>query len=129
MREEHHIIPEAYGGTDGPLVSLCDTHHTTIHKMATALKKGKNPSHLLGTTNPEQVRKLMWLATRIQEAEERTRNDPNKRTTVVVNLDPEVRAALEALASVYPTQRGRPALIRTAILFLYRHHFQSLSNR
>ena len=33
-REEHHVVPRAYGGTDGPTVSLCLVCHTRAHKHA-----------------------------------------------------------------------------------------------
>ena len=31
---EHHVVPQAYGGTNGPRVVLCGTHHTLIHDIA-----------------------------------------------------------------------------------------------
>lgn len=123
QREEHHIVPQAYGGTDGPTVSLCDGHHTVIHKIAVALKNGRPHQAHLGTYDPQQIQKLMWLATVIQEAEAKTRNDPNKRASVVVNMDAETRNQLDALASVYPEARGRAALIKTAIKALYSRHY------
>jgi hypothetical protein len=124
-REDHHIIPQAYGGTDGPLVSLCDSHHTAVHKIAVALKNQKPYQHLLGTYDQGQINKLLWLATRIQEAELATRNDPNKRMQVVVTLDGLMRAKLDALVNIYPSAKGRAELIRTAIEFLYTHHFKA----
>lgn len=123
MREEHHIIPQAYGGTDGPTVSLCDGHHTALHRIAVALKGGKPYQHFLGTYDPIQISKLLYLATRVQEAEERTRNDPNKRSSVAVTIDSDVRRKLQALAPLYPAAKGRAALIRTAINALYSSHF------
>lgn len=31
---EHHVVPQSYGGTYGPKVVLCGTHHTVIHDIA-----------------------------------------------------------------------------------------------
>ena len=31
---DHHIVPQAYGGVDGPQVTLCGSHHTLIHEVA-----------------------------------------------------------------------------------------------
>lgn len=31
---DHHVIPQAYGGRDGPQVTLCASHHTFIHAVA-----------------------------------------------------------------------------------------------
>lgn len=126
QREEHHVVPQAYGGTDGPTVSLCDGHHTAIHKIAVALRHNKPHHQFLGTYDRTQIAKLEYLAEVIQRAEERTRNDPNKRTSVVLGLDAETRAMLDALGGVYPQCRGRAALIRTAIRNLYLQHFRSL---
>ena len=41
----HHVIPQAYGGRDGPTVELCADHHNMIHaaavKIASAIRRGK----------------------------------------------------------------------------------------
>ena len=31
---DHHVVPQAYGGTNGPQVTLCASHHTVIHQVA-----------------------------------------------------------------------------------------------
>ena len=31
---EHHVIPRAYGGTNGPTVILCANHHNLVHTLA-----------------------------------------------------------------------------------------------
>lgn len=42
---EHHVIPQACGGRDGPTVMLCADHHNLIHYLAvrlvSALRQGK----------------------------------------------------------------------------------------
>lgn len=38
---EHHVIPQAYGGKDGPTVTLCANHHNLIHELAKAHMSGK----------------------------------------------------------------------------------------
>lgn len=44
---EHHVIPQANGGTNGPTVMLCAEHHNMIHKVAvkilTLIRNGKEP--------------------------------------------------------------------------------------
>lgn len=32
--EYHHIVPQSYGGTDGPQVALCGNCHTGIHTLS-----------------------------------------------------------------------------------------------
>lgn len=126
QREEHHVVPQAYGGTDGPTVSLCDGHHTAIHKIAIAWKQKKPHHQFLGTYDREQIAKLEYLAQVIFNAEQVTRDDPNKRLQVVLSLDSEMKTMLEALGRVYPGARSRAALIRTAIRELYLRHYRSL---
>lgn len=57
----HHCVPRAYGGENGPQVTLCATHHTFIHTVA--LKKRSFHEGLVheNTTNPEQRQKLLQL--------------------------------------------------------------------
>lgn len=31
--DEHHVVPEAYGGEDGPQITLCGSHHTLVHNL------------------------------------------------------------------------------------------------
>ncbi len=38
--EEHHVVPCHLGGTNGPVVSLCDGCHTKVHDSATKLYRG-----------------------------------------------------------------------------------------
>lgn len=128
MREEHHIIPRAYGGADGPTVSLCDLHHTTLHKIAVALKAGKSHYQLTAGHNPEQHGKLMLLATRVYEAEQATRNDPNKKTLLVLSLDGQLTRMVDDLKSVLPGVRGREAVARAAITSLWNRHFMGGNN-
>lgn len=123
--EVHHIIPQAYGGTDGPTVSLCDTHHTALHKIALALWTNKTYHNLLGTSDPNQVTKLLWLATRVNEARAAVENDPNKLTHVMVPLLQKDRLALDHLMRLHPHIKGRQQMIKYAIYSLYKTHLGS----
>ena len=85
--ERHHLFPRAFGGTDGPVVSLCDFDHTRVHKIAYAVKaKRDHKTFLLGTT-VEQQKKLLWIASLIVKAEALTKGDKNKPIKVVLVLD------------------------------------------
>lgn len=122
-REEHHIIPRAYGGSDGPVVSLCDSHHTALHKMAVALASGKPYFQHLNGHSRDQQNKLLFLATRVRDAEAATRNDPNKKASVVLSLDAATASKLDALKKVYPQARSRAGVIKVAIDVLYNRTF------
>jgi hypothetical protein len=39
--QEHHVLPRASGGIDGPTVDLCGTCHQTVHDAAKRMSKGK----------------------------------------------------------------------------------------
>lgn len=122
-REEHHIIPRAYGGADGPTVSLCDAHHTLLHKVAVALINDKSTFTLLRTEPRENHMKVMWLASRVVNAHLATKNDPNKAASVMLTLNLKHRTMVDRLKKVYPKARGRAAVLEIALENLYRRHF------
>jgi hypothetical protein len=121
--ERHHIIPRQAGGTDGPQVSLCDVHHTKLHKIALRLKS-KKPyfEFLVGESDPRK-QKLLWLASRVYNAFELTSGDPNKKVAVVLALDSKSQAMIDKLKKVYPNLRSREAILNLALTSLYNKHF------
>jgi hypothetical protein len=56
---EHHCIPQAYGGVDGPTVTLCGVCHNLIH--AAALKRMLDWNTVLPSKNPQRHGKLTDL--------------------------------------------------------------------
>lgn len=120
--EVHHVIPQAYGGTDGPTVELCDTHHTALHKIALRLRSKKGYRHLLGTDDLEQVKKLLWLATRVNIAWKAVRDDPNRKVALSIVLNSEDAEKLEQLQVIYQ-KKGKNAIFTLALDTLYRKHF------
>ncbi|MNL62984.1 hypothetical protein D3C87_1870610 [compost metagenome] len=81
--------------------------------------------HLLGTRDPDMIRKLKWLATKVNEAEALVRNDPNKRVDVLMSLDYDTRQMLDQLLKVYPHVKGRAGLLKVAVHALHRQHFMN----
>lgn len=117
----HHIVPRAYGGIDGPQVSLCDSHHTALHQIALKLYSGK-PYYDLLPHEPSQDRKVLWLASIVVNARRLVENDPNKPTPIVVIVNGETKERLKKLKRIY---RGSFAdLMLHAVDSLYRKHFQ-----
>lgn len=123
VRHDHHLIPRAFGGTDGPTVSICNKHHDILHKIAVALKSKKPYFHLLTNEPKDRVTKLIWMATLVFNAEQATRNDPNKRAMVLLSLDQEQQHMVESLKKVYPRLRSREAIFNAALQLLYSKHF------
>jgi|SRR5882672_7343769 len=120
--ERHHIIPQQAGGKDGPQVSLCSRHHQKLHNIALRLKSKKPYFDITAGEPPERIKKLLWLATRVHDAFELVRNDPNKMTSVVLSIDREMRGKLDYLKKIYPQLKSREAIVNFAIDALYQKH-------
>ena len=122
-REEHHIIPRAAGGTDGPQVSLCDVHHTKAHKISLRLSKEKPYFDLLEGESQDSKKKLLWLASRITNAFALVANDPNKKVLAILSLDAKHQKQIAMLKKVYPHARSREAIYEIALQSLFQKHF------
>lgn len=122
MREDHHIIPRAYGGIDGPQVSLCDSHHTALNNIALRLYS-KRPFTELLTNSDDQNKKLMWLASVVCNARIATENDPNKKQILILSPKGETFNKLKQLKKIYGNI-SREKLIEFAIDKLYSQHFK-----
>lgn len=123
QREDHHVIPCAYGGVDGPTVTLCTTHHSKLHDIAVARKSGRDfQTSLLGET-ADATKHLLWLANQVYQAEQTMRDDPNKATSVTVTLNAKARQQVDQLKHVYPKARSREAVLLLALEHLHRKHF------
>jgi hypothetical protein len=122
-KEVHHIIPRAAGGSDGPTVTICETHHGKLHKIANCMSSGKPHFSFVSDETPEQKQKLYWLASRVFNAFQLTDDDPNKQVMVIMNLDRKQQLMIDRLRKVYPKARGREALLAFALDSLYSKHF------
>lgn len=122
-REEHHLVPQAYGGADGPTVSLCANHHSALHTIAVHMKSGKPYHEILGGHDNIQQAKLLKLAEIVYNSEQATRNDPNKRVLVTLNLTRQQDVMIQRLKKVYPQAKGRSDVLLLALTALYQRHF------
>jgi hypothetical protein len=121
-REEHHVIPRAYGGENGPIVSLCDSHHTAIHEIASHLFLRKSFNHLL-ESDKQKTEKLLYLANIAYNARVLVENDPNKpRVIIIQNFKGDTHTKLVKLKTLYP-KLSRSKIIEIAIQRLYNNHF------
>lgn len=122
--EHHHVIPQAFGGTDGPTVSICDSHHTKLHSIAVQMKAAKPYASFLKGETSERAKKVLYLATAVYNAQQVTRNDPNKLASAMVKLNARHKRQLDQLKAVYPNLRSREAVLLHALEFLHSRHFQ-----
>jgi len=126
-QQDHHIVPRAYGGTDGPQVSLCSAHNTALHEIALKLYT-KKPYFDFLTRDPAQDQKLLWLASVAYNARLATENDPNKKPLLVESVRKETMLQLKQLKAVYP-KTSRAKLLEAAVNALYTRHFVNKTNQ
>lgn len=125
IRHDHHIVPRAYGGVDGPTVTICDTHHSKTHRLAESLMHNKQKDRyqlLLGEPAP-QVKKLLYLADVIRNAWLATKNDPNKLAQVTLTLNRDQQLMVTKLKAIYPKAKSRNAILDIALQSLYNKHY------
>lgn len=123
VMERHHIIPRAAGGADGPTVDICESHHQILHKIALRLSSKKPYLDLIGNETPEQRKKLYFLATRVYNAFQATKDDPNKKVAAIVELDRKQQDQITQLMNIYPQCKSREAVLALALEVLFNKHF------
>lgn len=124
-RNDHHIVPRAAGGADGPQVSLCSDHHDALHKIALRIAAKKPYFDLISNETDEQKRKLYWLATVVSNSFAAVKNDPNKKTSALIELDRRQQDMISQLMRVYPQAKSREALLALALEALFLKHFSN----
>lgn len=123
--EEHHMIPRAYGGQDGPVICLCAVCHSNTHKLADASGKEKPTLQLAQsiakTTNKISLTRLQQLAIIILQSKQITVNDKNKTAVYIDRFEAQTLRELKELAKVY--QLNQKQLVRLAIRTLHQKTF------
>lgn len=122
VEERHHLFPRCAGGTDGPIVSLCDTHHSKAHKIANHLKSRRDYSPLLVGLTKESQQRLMWIASLIVKAEALTAGDPNKQPKVMLLPTVDDRQKLAKLMTTLGV-KNRAQVYEVAMRGLYKSIF------
>ena len=79
---EHHIIPQAYGGVDGPTVTLCATCHNGVHHVA----DGRVDMQPTSWNETERLHRAQWLVSAIAQARIVASKSANKRVIVTLEL-------------------------------------------
>lgn len=116
LAHEHHIIPQAAGGTDDPtnLVMLCATCHHALHMIGLDILNGKTnrARDRLALQWPEPARReqATHLANTVaEEFAEKRRKGPPEEHMVQLMLDHDTFAHLKLLAQKHP---GKPGVAR-----------------
>lgn len=123
--ELHHIVPRAYGGTQGPQTSLCGNCHSGIHNLS--FKRSLFDGKLLTANSvlaqlevdcdwvPEVFKnqKVLLHAWCLGDVVFRARmnfkekDEPTKRVKIQVELQGEDSSRLKKLARTYKTSQER----------------------
>lgn len=123
LRHQHHVIPSAAGGYDGPQVSLDSSHHNLLHSVAARMMSaGGGWEQLVQSMKPDHRQRLLYLSTRVVEAFKYAENDPNKRITVNLSVSTAENAAIKKLADFHGMSKDR--LLRKLLADEYRLRFQ-----
>lgn len=115
------MVPRAYGGADGPQISLCDSHHNMMHKIALALITKSNYFKYLSGSK-EQDKRSLYLAATIQKSHALYSKDPNKRITVVSSFSSEEMKTIAALKKVLGL-KSQSSVVRHAVQLLAARTF------
>lgn len=122
IRNQHHVVPQAAGGTDGPTVTLCSSHHDLLHwvaEKASSHRRLRNDfqrlageiDNLLNGLPGAAKARVIYLADIVTRAFAATANDPNKRTGISVNATPELLSKLDALKRALGVRSRESALV------------------
>ena len=110
---DHHIIPRAFGGADGPQVRICSPHHQLLHALATVLVA--NGRVTVADLDVPTAERVMFLASRAAMAELRTEAEPNKRILTSFYLSQTDNAALAKRLARTTPRLSKQALMETLV--------------
>jgi len=99
VQEFHHPVPQSFGGSSGPTISICSGHHTAVHNISLRLKSGKEYKDLLDKTSSYLINpRLVHLANIIVRTMSEFGKDPNRRVPIPFSLPYHVNDKLKLLA-------------------------------
>lgn len=138
LRHEHHKVPKALGGSDGPenLVSLCHADHNNLHLLAYMMINPKRSHEVEPTVVSifpdamESRRRLIEFSKIVAKEmalKKEIKKDPMGETRVVVELPTRYAQLLRLAGYESPAANGRPAgvarMIRQIVAKYLMHKF------
>lgn len=101
---DHHVIPRAYGGSDGPRVMICNSCHEAIHDAAeknlTAEQYSIQKAAKKCWNKPEDLYRANHLIKIIQEAKQMASKSSNKTVLISVRLSAKENQILSDFAKL-----------------------------
>lgn len=86
VQEFHHPVPRAFGGSNGPVISLCSGHHSNVHDVALRLAADAPSRDIVGHETPSNIARIYHLARIIVRAMETFGTDPNRKVPIHFSL-------------------------------------------
>lgn len=114
--EGHHVVPRAYLGSSGPVVTLCGVCHSVVHKQS---HQPRNNRKFSG--NEIQIAKLTYLSECVWNSRIATKRLARSRV-LSMNLSPNLHAKLRAVQHVDGTSSIEKTIQRL-IELAYKHRF------
>jgi hypothetical protein len=114
-------VPRAFGGENGPTVTICVDCHTLAHRLGEKFYSGKWSKPAF--TDPNMQSRLEYLGIVIANAQHAVEGDANKRVSYCGVFDGEAHSKLKRLCEYYG--RSQHKIILYAINELYNRTFVS----
>jgi hypothetical protein len=136
FEHQHHEIPQAAGGSDGPLASLCAGCHATLHRVADMLMSKRaglaDDAAKIAYPDPAVRERLFDLANMVVEYMTLKRDgqvESDQPIKVMIELPREVKFAAQILANDHKGPTGRrlglapfiTALVKQEVYRRYPH--------
>lgn len=86
VQEFHHPVPRAFGGSSGPVVSLCSGHHSNVHDVALRLVADAPIRDIVGHESNPSLDRILHLSQVIVRAMSLFKEDPNRRVPLHFSL-------------------------------------------
>ena len=118
--EEHHEIPQASGGKNGPTHWLCASCHSGIHYLA----HQQDPEAMFDNVLCSDVDrpKALRLVFMIKTAKNMTKDDPNKSAVFMDRFPAVTRKQLKELATLHKANQQK--IVRHAIALMHNKYFR-----
>ena len=130
--ELHHIVPKSLGGTDGPLVPLCEKDHKLTHTFARFLVRKHNsrsdlavPTDLLESLralDSDGYNRIHRLASVIVTSTIKFIGDQDRLLSAQFSYKPELAAKMDKLKTKLGCTSRQDIFVR-AVEELYQRHF------
>jgi hypothetical protein len=127
FEQQHHVVPQAAGGTDGQTVQLCSGCHHNLHRLADLMVGGRaglaEDSAEIAYPDARIRARAFALAKTVAEYMVLKRDgavDSGRPARVMIELPIPVKLAAQMIANEHRGQRGRPLGLATWVAALVK---------